>query len=75
MDWTKILKQGGVPEPPGYRETVAKVTSRPKRKKKKAKVRKASTSDGTLEQAFAAISALGAIGLAVFLAKLGGLLG
>ena len=44
-------------------------------KKKKAKVRKASTSDGTLEQAFAAISALGAIGLAVFLAKLGGLLG
>tara|TARA_A100001201_G_scaffold88954_1_gene77982 strand:- start:603 stop:728 length:126 start_codon:yes stop_codon:yes gene_type:complete len=37
MDWTKILKQGGVPEPPGYQETVTKVTSRPKRKKKKAK--------------------------------------
>ena len=37
MDWTKILKQGGVPEPPGYQETVAKVASKPKRKKKKAK--------------------------------------
>lgn len=37
MDWSKILKQGGVPEPPGYVETVAKVRSKPKREKKKAK--------------------------------------
>ena len=38
-------------------------------KKKKAGAQ-SFNSDGTLEQAFAAISALGAIGLAVFLAKL-----
>jgi len=37
MDWTKILKQGGVPEPPGYIETVAKVKSKSKRQKKKPK--------------------------------------
>lgn len=40
MDWTKILKQGGVPEPPGYRETVARVKDMPKREKKKAKGKK-----------------------------------
>ena len=40
MDWTKILKQGGVPEPPGYVETVAKVNARPKREKKKTKFNK-----------------------------------
>ena len=40
MDWTKILKQGGVPEPPGYVETVAKVRNKPKREKKKAKGKK-----------------------------------
>jgi hypothetical protein len=40
MDWTKILKQGGVPEPPGYRETVARVKAMPKREKKKAKGKK-----------------------------------
>jgi hypothetical protein len=34
MDWTKILKQGGVPEPPGYVETVAKVRNKPKRTKR-----------------------------------------
>jgi len=39
VDWTKILKQGGVPEPPGYHETVTKVTSRPKRVKKKGKAK------------------------------------
>jgi len=37
MDWARILKQGKVPEPPGYHETVAKVTSRPKRVKVKSK--------------------------------------
>ena len=37
MDWTKILKHGGVPEPPGYRETVARVKAMPKREKKKTK--------------------------------------
>lgn len=40
MDWTKILKQGGIPEPPGYVETVAKVRARPKREKKKAQPKK-----------------------------------
>ena len=40
MDWTKILKQGGVPEPPGYREQVARVKAMPKREKKKAKGKK-----------------------------------
>ena len=40
MDWSKILKRGGVPEPPGYVETVAKVNAKPKREKKKAKGKK-----------------------------------
>jgi len=40
MDWARILKQGGIPEPPGYLETVAKVTNRPKKKKKKPKSKK-----------------------------------
>ena len=40
MDWTRILKQGGVPEPPGYHETVAKVRNEPKREKKKNKGKK-----------------------------------
>ncbi len=40
MDWSKILKQGGVPEPPGYVETVARVRSKPKREKKKVKGKK-----------------------------------
>ena len=40
MDWTKILKQGGVPQPPGYVETVARIKARPKREKKKAKPKK-----------------------------------
>ena len=39
VDWTRILKQGGVPEPPGYHETVAKVSARPKRVKKKGKTK------------------------------------
>jgi|TARA_B100000073_G_scaffold315229_1_gene290977 hypothetical protein len=40
MDWARILKQGGIPEPPGYLETVAKVKSRPKKEKKKPKAKK-----------------------------------
>tara|TARA_B100001094_G_C18072633_1_gene740903 strand:+ start:76 stop:204 length:129 start_codon:yes stop_codon:yes gene_type:complete len=40
MDWARILKQGGIPEPPGYLETVAKVRNRPKKKKKKPKSKK-----------------------------------
>tara|TARA_R100001510_G_scaffold49783_1_gene48315 strand:+ start:1024 stop:1152 length:129 start_codon:yes stop_codon:yes gene_type:complete len=40
MDWARILKQGGIPEPPGYLETVAKVSSRPKKQKKKPKAKK-----------------------------------
>ena len=37
MNWSEILRKGGVPEPPGYIETVAKVSARPKRVKTKAK--------------------------------------
>ena len=42
MDWTAILKQGGVPEPPGYRETLEVMEARPKAlpKKKKTKGKK-----------------------------------
>ena len=28
MNWTKILKRGNVPEPPGYHETVARIQDR-----------------------------------------------
>ena len=39
VNWSEILRKG-VPEPPGYVETVAKVRARPKgRKKGKAKKR------------------------------------
>lgn len=34
MDWARILKQGGIPEPPGYLETVARVKNTPKRIKR-----------------------------------------
>jgi len=34
MNWSEILKKGGVPEPPGYVETVAKLRNRPKRTKR-----------------------------------------
>ena len=40
MNWSKLLRQANIPEPPGYEQTVAKVTAmpkRPKRKKKKGK--------------------------------------
>ena len=37
MDWTKILKQGGVPEPPGYQEAIEAVKAKPKKKKAKGK--------------------------------------
>jgi hypothetical protein len=38
MDWTKILKDAGIPEPPGYRETVDSFVERPYEKPvKKAK--------------------------------------
>ena len=37
MNWSEILRKGGVPEPPGYVETVSKVTSKPKKKKNKKK--------------------------------------
>lgn len=39
MNWSEILRKGGVPEPPGYVEAVNKVTSKPKRKKKSKKKR------------------------------------
>lgn len=39
MNWSEILRKGGVPEPPGYVETVTKVSAKPKRVKAKAKNR------------------------------------
>ena len=39
MNWSEILRKGGVPEPPGYVETVARVSSKPKRQKKKSKAK------------------------------------
>jgi|9_EtaG_2_1085328.scaffolds.fasta_scaffold02498_13 hypothetical protein len=40
MNWTEILLRSGVPEPPGYAATVAKIKNMPKRKKKKGKNKK-----------------------------------
>jgi len=34
MNWTEILRKGGVPEPHGYWETVQRVQQKPKKKKK-----------------------------------------
>ena len=40
MNWSEILKKGGVPEPPGYIETVLDLRCKPKRSKKKAKTKR-----------------------------------
>ena len=40
VNWSEILRKGGVPEPPGYVETVARVRSKPKRQRKKPKDKK-----------------------------------
>jgi len=41
VNWSEILKKGGVPEPPGYQETLAALKKRgprkPKAQRKKAK--------------------------------------
>jgi len=29
MNWTKILERSGVPEPPGYHETIARIKAKP----------------------------------------------
>ncbi len=29
MNWTKILERSGVPEPPGYRETIDRLKAKP----------------------------------------------
>ena len=29
MNWTKILERAGVPEPPGYRETIDRLKAKP----------------------------------------------
>lgn len=34
MKWSEILRKGGVPEPPGYLETVQRMQQKPKKKKK-----------------------------------------
>ena len=41
MNWSEILKKGGVPEPPGYRQTVEAIKAEPYVKpRKKAKGKK-----------------------------------
>ena len=43
MNWTQILRKGGVSDPPGYRETVEQIKQRPylkPRKKSKSKNKK-----------------------------------
>jgi len=41
LDWTRILKEGGVPEPPGFKETVEAIKAEPYVKpKRKAKGKK-----------------------------------
>ena len=39
MNWTELLRMANIPEPPGYRQTVERVTAKPKppKGKKKAK--------------------------------------
>lgn len=37
MNWTEILRKAGVPESPGYRETVDAMAAKPKRQAKKPK--------------------------------------
>ena len=39
LNWSEILRKRGVPEPPGYVETVARVRSKPKRIKTKPKAK------------------------------------
>ena len=48
MNWTEILKRGGVPEPPGYQETLERLRQNPykerqaaREEQRKAKKRKA----------------------------------
>ena len=41
MNWTEILRKAGVPESPGYRETVDAIAAKPKRQKGKAKKKSA----------------------------------
>ncbi len=35
MDWTELLKQGQIEEPPGYKETVKVIKANPYQKLKK----------------------------------------
>ena len=37
MDWTEILKRGGVPEPPGYQETLERLRQNPYRERQTAR--------------------------------------
>ena len=37
MNWTELLRMANIPEPPGYEQTVAKVSAKPKRPKRKKK--------------------------------------
>ena len=39
MDWTKILAQSDVPEPPGYRQTLEKIKAHPYKKPTKKKLK------------------------------------
>jgi hypothetical protein len=37
LNWSEILKKGGIAEPPGYVEAVLNMNCKPKRKKGKGK--------------------------------------
>ena len=37
MNWTELLSKANIPEPPGYRQTVARIAAMPKTPKVKKK--------------------------------------
>ena len=37
MNWTEILRRGGVPEPPGYQETLERLRQNPYKERQAAK--------------------------------------
>jgi hypothetical protein len=44
MNWTEILKAGGVPEPPGYLETLERLRRNPYKERQAAKQQAKKTS-------------------------------
>lgn len=44
MNWTEILKAGGIPEPPGYLETLERLRQNPYKERQAAKQQAKKTS-------------------------------